>query len=94
MHLTGDLAHNLGMCPHWESNPQLFTSQVDTQPTEPPQSGFKLEFLVCFPVTPYNVALDLRVFSKSELSFLTNSINEFEAPLSRGTFSFSNFPRP
>ena len=32
---TGDLAHNPGMCPVWESNPRPFDSQVGTQSTEP-----------------------------------------------------------
>ena len=36
---TGDLAHNPGMCPDWESNRQLFGLQAHTQPTEPYQPG-------------------------------------------------------
>ena len=36
---TGDLAHNPGMCPHWESNQQPFGSQAGTQSTEPHQPG-------------------------------------------------------
>ena len=32
---TGDLAHNPGMCPDWESNQQTFGSQAGTQSTEP-----------------------------------------------------------
>ena len=38
---TGDLAHNPGMCPDWESNWQPFGSQVGTQSTEPHQPGLK-----------------------------------------------------
>ena len=34
---TGDLAHNPGMCPDWESNWQPFGSQASTQSTEPHQ---------------------------------------------------------
>ena len=34
---TGDLAHNPGMFPDWESNQQPFGSQASTQPTEPHQ---------------------------------------------------------
>ena len=36
---TGDLAHNPGMCPDWESNWQPFASQSSTQSTEPHQPG-------------------------------------------------------
>ena len=41
---TGDLAHNPGMCPDWESNQQLFDSQASTRSTEPHQPG--LQFVV------------------------------------------------
>ena len=37
--LTGDLAHNPGMCPDWESNQQPFGSQAGAQSTEPHQPG-------------------------------------------------------
>ena len=36
---TGDLAHNLGMCPDWGSNQQPFGSQAGAQSTEPHQPG-------------------------------------------------------
>ena len=36
---TGDLAHNPGMCPDWESNQQPFGSQAGTQSTERHQPG-------------------------------------------------------
>ena len=36
---TGDLAHNPGMCPDWESNQRLFGLQASTQSTEPHQPG-------------------------------------------------------
>ena len=36
---TGDLAHNPGMCPDWESNQQAFGFQAGTQSTEPHQPG-------------------------------------------------------
>ena len=39
---TGDLACNPGMCPDWESNQQLFGSQVSLQSTEPHQPGLIL----------------------------------------------------
>ena len=32
---TGDLAHNPGMCPDWESNQRPYGSHTDAQPTEP-----------------------------------------------------------
>ena len=35
----GDLAHSLGMCPHWESNQWPFGSQAGTQSTKPHQPG-------------------------------------------------------
>ena len=38
---TGDLAHNRGMCPDWESNQWPFGSQASTQSTEPHQPGQK-----------------------------------------------------
>ena len=38
---TGGLAHNLGMCPDWESNQQPFGLQASTQSTEPHQPGLK-----------------------------------------------------
>ena len=34
---TGDLAHNPGMCPDWESNWRPFGSQAGAQSTEPHQ---------------------------------------------------------
>ena len=36
---TGDLAHNPGMGPDWESNQWPFGLQASTQPTEPHQPG-------------------------------------------------------
>ena len=42
---TGDLAHNPGMCPDWESNWQLFDSQASTQSTELDQPGLFVIFL-------------------------------------------------
>ena len=35
----GDLIHNPGMCPDWESNWRPFGSQTVTQSSEPHQSG-------------------------------------------------------
>ena len=42
--LTGDLAHNPGMCPDWESNWQPFGLQARTQSTEPHQPWFRASF--------------------------------------------------
>ena len=42
---TGDLAHNPGMCPDWESSPRPFGSQAGTQSTEPHQPGLPFFFL-------------------------------------------------
>ena len=36
---TGDLAHNPGMCPDWESNQWPFSLQAGTESTEPHQPG-------------------------------------------------------
>ena len=36
---TGDLAHNPGMCPDWESNQQPFGLQSGAQPNEPHWPG-------------------------------------------------------
>ena len=41
---TGDLAHNPGMCPNWESNQQPFGSQALAQSTEPHQPGLECLF--------------------------------------------------
>ena len=43
---TGDLAHNLGMCLHWESNWQPFCSQAGAQSTEPQAARAKNKILV------------------------------------------------
>ena len=43
--LTGDLAHNPGMCPDRELNRQPPGSQASTQSTEPHQSGRIYPFL-------------------------------------------------
>ena len=42
---TENLALNRGMCPDWESNPQLFSSQAGAQSTEPHQPGLNYIFL-------------------------------------------------
>ena len=41
MPLTGDLAHNPGMCPDWEWNQRPFGSQAGTQSPKPHQPGLK-----------------------------------------------------
>ena len=43
---TGDLAHNPGMCPGWESNWRPFGLQVGTQSTESHQPG-QLVYFKC-----------------------------------------------
>ena len=40
----GDLAHNPGLCPDWESNQRPFGSQAGTPSTEPHHPGRKLCF--------------------------------------------------
>ena len=50
---TGDLAHNPGLCPDWESNRQPFGSQAGTQSTEPQQPGSSSPlflFAACHPI--------------------------------------------
>ena len=49
---TGDLAHNPGMCPDWESIPGLFGSQAGAQSTEPHQPGWLFVCLFVFNATP------------------------------------------
>ena len=44
-HPTGDLAHNLGMCPDWESNQRPFDFQADAQSTKPHQPELQRNFL-------------------------------------------------
>ena len=39
---TGDLAHNPGMCPDWESNQQSLCLQASAQCTEPNQPGLTI----------------------------------------------------
>ena len=41
---TGNLAHNPGMCPDWESNQWPFGSQAGTQSTEPHQLGWEKKY--------------------------------------------------
>ena len=43
---TGDLVHNPGMCPDWESNQRRFGLKASTQSTEPHQPGLLLLFLI------------------------------------------------
>ena len=40
----GDLAHNPGMCPDWESNQRPFGFQAGAQSTEPHQPGLDIDF--------------------------------------------------
>ena len=42
---TGDLAHNPGMCPDWESNQRPFALRPGPQSTEPHQPGPHVRFL-------------------------------------------------
>ena len=54
---TGDLAHNPGMGPDWESNWGPFGLQASAQSTEPHQPGLNLifhtpGFVSCFSLTP------------------------------------------
>ena len=45
---TGDLDHNPGMCPDWESNWLPFGSQAATQSTEPNQLGLDVYIFKIF----------------------------------------------
>ena len=44
--LTGDLACNPGMCPHWESNQQPFDLQAGTQPLSHTSQGVNLQTIL------------------------------------------------
>ena len=39
---AGDLAHNPGMCPDWESNQRPLSFQAGTQSTKPHQPGLQV----------------------------------------------------
>ena len=54
---TGDLAHNPGMCPNWESNKRPFGSQAGTQSTEPHQPGPLLRPIAQEKKTPFKILL-------------------------------------
>ena len=43
---TGDLAHNPGMCPDWESNRWPCDLQASAQSTEPHQPGLVIYFII------------------------------------------------
>ena len=57
--LTGDLAHNSGMCPYWELNQQPFGSQACPQSTELHQPGQALSF--------YSLQIDCGVTHQSSI---------------------------
>ena len=65
---TGDLAHNPGMCPDWESNQRPFGSQAGAQSTKQHQPGQKLAFFpLVFLPTPSRLCcltLFLRLFQE------------------------------
>ena len=76
---TGDLTHNPGMCPDWESNQWPFVSQAGTQSTEPHQPGlFTLWFL-----NPYSSGLVVKKDGFSLPVNLTRLIPPFMRILSR-----------
>ena len=54
---TGDLAHNLGMCPDWELNWRLFGSQACAQSTGLQQPGQKNFLIQKFQFVPYMIIL-------------------------------------
>ena len=57
---TGDLGHNPGMCPHWESNQQHLASQSGAQSSEPHQPGHWLIIL-----TEHVYGQDIMLFHSS-----------------------------
>ena len=44
--LTGDRTHNSGMCPDQASNWRSLTLRDDAHPTEPYQSGLRIQILI------------------------------------------------
>ena len=58
---TGDLAHNPGVCPDWESNQRPFGSQARAQSTEPHQPGNKHGILK---IPDFREWILLQVFTK------------------------------
>ena len=92
--VSGDLAHNLGTCPDWESNRRPFGSQASVQSTEPHQPGllhrfFKLCNNPCiFPSTSSCLLFGIAVHSYLSLTMfllfkpLFSSLNGlFNVPL-------------
>ena len=57
---TGELTHNLGMCPDWELNQQLFGLQAGTQFTEPHQPGLELGFIKPIIYKPFKMNAEVR----------------------------------
>ena len=69
---TGDLSHNPGMCPDWESNQKTFRSQARAQSTELHQPGLNYFLNVRFGVHwkgcwPFNI---FQMSEKSQIVLL------------------------
>ena len=81
---TGDLAHNPGMCPDWESNPRSFGSQAGTQSTEPHQpelcvcvgGGFNCFFQNCYFPSMSLLHLSLHLISSFLYFCLKNTFSD------------------
>ena len=62
----GDLAHNPGMCPNWESNQQPSGSQASTRSTEPHQPGhpfLEYVFKICFYTEFFSLSILIILFA-------------------------------
>ena len=89
---TGDLAHNPGMCPDWESNLPPFGFQAGTQSTEPHQPGLIRVFLMHTNMTAVtiqsnkitlnevkdNQMLLEPLYGENQMNFLANPISNRE----------------
>ena len=72
---TGDLAHNPGMCPDWESNQRPFGLQAHAQSTKLYQPGLskfylKLNILIYYPLVESGTNLLLLIPSEMHLDRL------------------------
>ena len=66
---TGNLAHNPGMYPGWESNWQRFGLQAGTQSTKPRQPGLNRHFFLALKHT-INIFMSLNLKSWMNHNFM------------------------
>ena len=62
---TGDLAHNPGMCPDWESNQRPLGFQAHAQSTEPHQPGLNVNILNMQNITVHIFNIHSTIYSNT-----------------------------